>query len=552
MITKIPVVNTLYQWWDARIEKQELHSLTALLEKSIKKTSEVEVRALTEKTIQLLDHCKGNPVFKREMASLERSYFVFLKAKGKYLPKDYLAQENRDFVELFSKMGISSAFMRTHPEFLTIARQQFWQHYFPFVKLPVRMVGNELYLPLETKENTGRFHWKSWSEIQSLQMDHFRITYQGFAIGHADQSKHLVPLKTVEAQGKYALQFVTACPVGRALPSSISFMDSGHSFTQIILPKRDGDKAEVYSVGYYPRKLADFGMQLFKTVPGVYRNHDSNVSRIQAKQVIPIIKQYVLTDDYESSPCLYSLVQNMKPVCKALKEQGYKFGPITMDHIDKAMIDRNEPELDRILIGLTEIRELIVKNKIIVDIPIMSRKEKTLTIIKRFEQAQGKHTYHMLGANCTAASYRQEAFAVAFLDAKLDPDRAIRIFDSQVDIRDHRVGIVDRIGDIVARIFLHFFAALPLTGPILGNGSTHPDAVTLSSRYGRLRTLVPSVLSETAFATHQMLTAPFTSRPLFPAGEILSHSIPIIEPPSLWARLRYLWHRDSLLKQPHT
>lgn len=542
MISNIPIIGALYQWWCDHATKQEIVATTFTFEKLIKKPKNFDPAPLAQKTVELLEGCKDNPTFKNEIAKLERTYFSYLNKTGSALPQAYLSKENCQLVDTFSKMGISKEFLREHPEFLSLARKHFWQHYFPFVKLPVLMVGKELCVPFETGENTREFQWKPWSAIKDLKLKNFRVTYQGFAVGHPDKSKHLVPLKTVDAGGKYALQFVTTCPTGRGLPSSIDIKTSGHSFTQIILPKENAREAEVYSVGYFPRKYADLGLRVFKTVPGVYRNHDSNVSRIQAKQAFPIVKQYVFEDDTANNPSLFSLVQNMDAVCRALKEKNVDFQPITIDHINKAIHERNEPELDRILICLTEIRERIVKGSLNVSISAMSKKEKALTMMRRFEEAQGKHSYHVLGANCTAVSFQQEAFAVAFLDAKLDEGKAVRVYDSQVDMRDHKYRILDRIQEVIERILLHFFAALPLTGPLLGNGSTHPDATHLQTR-----PLIPSVLSQTAFATHQFLTATFTPRPLFPAGEILAQSTPVIEPPGFFSRLKYLWRRDSLL-----
>ena len=542
MISEMPIIGALYQWWINRTEKLEINNASTAFENLLKNPVASEIKPLKQKTVALLEHCKDNPGLKKEAAKLERSYFAFLIKKG-ILPSAYVIQENRDLVDKFAKLGISPDFLRRHPEFLSIAKEHFWQHYFPFVKLPVQMLEDELYIPFETAENTNNYTWKSWSRIKELNLENFRITYHGFAVGHPDHSKHLVPLKTVAAGNKYALQFVTSCPVGRALPSNIDFKTSGHSFTQIILPKEGSAESEVYSVGYYPRKISDLGFQFFKTVPGVYRNHDSNVSRIQAGQMIPIVKQYIFQDDLPSRPCLFSLVQNMDAIRAALETKGLTFDPITIEQIDKAMLERNEPELDRILIGLNEIRELIVKGKLSVPVKTMESKDKALTMMKRFEESQGKHSYNILGSNCTSVSYRQESFAVAFLDAKLDSDKAVQVYDSQVDIRDHKFSIIDRIRDLVEWIFLHFFAALPLTGPLLGTGSTHPDAVHLKSTQ-----FIPPILSETAFATHQMLTAPFTPRPLFPAGEILAQNTPIIKPPGFFARLKYLLNRDSLLK----
>lgn len=542
MISDIPIVGTLYQWWCDYSKKQELAAATFAFEELINKPKDSKAAPLTQKTLELLEHCKDNPVFKNEMGKLERTYFTYLNKTASPLPLAYLAKENRDLTAVFSKMGISAEFLNTHPEFLSIARKNFWQHYFPLVKLPVFMVGKELFIMFETGENTRKFEWKPWSTVKEFNLDNFRVTYQGFAVGHPDKSKRLVPLKTVDSGNKYALQFITTCPTGRGLPSSIDFQRSGHSFTQIILPRETAPDAEVYSVGYFPRKYSDFGFQIFKTVPGVYRNHDSNVSRIQAKQLIPIVKQYVFEKDSENNPCLFSLVQNMDAVCAALKAKNISFEPITMCQINKAISERNEPELDRILICLTEIREQIVKGSLRVPIQAMDRRKKAQTMIERFEAAQGKHAFRLLGSNCTAVSFQQESFAVAFLDAKLDGDKAVKVYDSQIDIRDHKYGILDRILEVAERILLHFFAALPLTGPILGTGSTHPDANHLKSKRA-----VPSVLSETAFATHQFLIATFTPRPLFPAGEILAQNTPVIEPPGFLARLKYLWNRHTLL-----
>jgi hypothetical protein len=541
MVSGIPIIGTLCQWWSNYTERQELSAVRTAFKRLMTHSPEAAVNRQVQRTVELLERCKNNSSLKRETAKLEITYFKFLNQMKIPLPAAYLAMENCELKEKFTNLGISADFLQSHPEFLSVAKKRFWKHYFPFVKIPIQMVGNELYLPFETQENSRVYAWKCWSDIQKLDLDNFRITYQGFAIGHADHFDHLAPLKLVNSDGKYALQFVTACPVGRRLPSSIDFKSSGHSFTQLILPKEGSSEAEVYSVGFYPRKISDFGMQFFKTVPGVYRNHDSNVSRIQAKQVIPIVKQYVLKEDASNSPCLLSLVNNMTAICDALKSKGVEFAPITLEQIDKAMFERNEPELDRILISLTEVRKQIIEGKLSVPIKLMERKEKALAMMRRFEKSK-EYPYHMLSFNCTAASYQQEAFAVAFLDAKLDRDAAVQVYETQRDIQNHQFGILDRIRDVFERIFLHFFAALPLTGLLLGIGSTHPDAKRLSPN-----DLIPSVLSKTAFAIHQTLTAPFVTRSLFPAGEILAKNTPIVEPPGFFSRLRYLFSRGSLL-----
>ena len=541
-ITNLPIIRTLYQWWNNRVERKELEAASRSFSALLKTPENAVPASLLSKAPLLIDRSKNNCALKKEVGKLERIFLTYQRNKGCPLPVQYLAVENRELVEKCVRMGMTREFLQAHPEFLMQVRERFWTHYFPFVGIPIQMVGNELYLPFEVRENSRQFAWKPWAEIAALNLDDYRVTYQGFAIGHSDRSSRLVPLKTVDSQGKYALQLITACPTGRALPSGIDFKASGHSFTQIILPQ--GERAEVYSVGFYPRKVADFGMRYFKTVPGVYRNHDSNVSRILAKQVVPIVKQYLFQEDAPNNPCLFSIVQNIGPICALLQQQGLRYAPITFDQIDKAMFDRNEPELDRILIMLTEIRKQIAAGRIQMPAAPMGREEKARLMIRRFEEAQGKHSYHMLGANCTAVSYRQESFAVAFLDAVLDQDKPIRVYDTQVDIRDHKFGWIDRLINLAERLFLHFFAALPLTGPLLGTGSTHPEAKRPSSNW-----LVPAILSETAAATHQLLIAPFTKRPLFPAGEIMAHNTPVIQPPGFYARLKYLCKRGLLLKQ---
>jgi hypothetical protein len=537
IINSIPIVRDFNLWWETRATRSQFEELISVFANF----KSIPTSALSQKAVHFIERYQESKELKREVAKLERVYFTFLKFSKLPLPTTYRTRENQELVGKFSKLGISSQFLYAHPEFLTKAREKFWNYYFPFVEIPVRMVGNELYLPVEVKENSGRYQFESWSNLQKLNLDNFRITYKGFAVGHPDQSLCLVPLKEVDSQGKYALQFVTSCPSGKRLPSSLDFKDSGHSFTQIIIPKRKGAKSEVYSVGFYPRKIDDFGLQFFKKVPGVYRNHDSNVSRIEAGQVVPIVKQYLLENDQATNPCLLSLLMHMNAICSAHRAHGLSCSPIAIEDVEKAMLERNEPELDRILIELTEIRKRIASGKIQVPIKPMSRREKAEVMKRRFENAQGKHSYHMLGANCTAASFREEAFAVAFLDASLDKDKATKVYASQIDIRDHQFGIFDRIRNILERVFLHFFAALPLTGIFLGTGLTHPDTPKNSSKG-----IVPSVLSETAFATHQLLVAPFAERPLFPAGELLAYNTPVIHPPSFFSRLKYLWRRSLL------
>lgn len=542
-IESIPIIGTLYQWYNEHSARKELEAATQAFSQLSHSSQPALFQPLAARTIDLIDHAKGNRALKREVAKLERTFFTFLQKTGKELPETYVTDENKDLVDKFSRMGISSQFLRYHPDFLSTAREKFWIHYFSLVKIPLMMVNDELYFPVEEEENAGRFTWTSWSKLKELDPDQFRITYQGFAKGHPDHSRFLVPLKTVDSQGKYALQFVTACPIGRRLPSAIDFKDSGHSFTQIIIPQEDKNTAEVFSVGFYPRKVADFGIRFFKTVPGIYRNHDSNVSRIQAGQVIPVVKQYLFHDDRVDDPCLLSILKNMDRISHYFEAQGKKCPIITKKQVEKAMLERNEPELDRLLIQLTDIRKSIAKGKIPICIQPMTRKEKAHIVKRRFEKAQGKHSYHMLGANCTAASFREEAFAVAFLDAVYDKDQAVKVYDSQVDIRDYPFGFFDKLRNILERIFLHFFAALPLTGPILGTGFTHPDTPDADSK-----SLVPSILSDTASATHALLVAPFVERPLFPAGEILAQQTPVIQPPGFWARLKYLFKRSLLYR----
>lgn len=541
-IAQLPLISTFLQWRSNRSDLREINASIAAFKKFLQKSDLTTPCSLPERTLERIERSKNNQALGKEVAQLERTYFTFLREIGRPVPVRYAARENCNLLEKFTKMGISSEFLRFNPEFLNIARTHFWAQYLHFVKLPIWMAGHELYFPFEVRENSRHFAWKSWSEIKKLNLEDYRITYQGFAIGHSDRSKHLVPLKTVEAQGKYAIQFVTSCPVGRGLPSTIDLKASGHSFIQLINPLRNSNVAEVFSWGFYPRKLADFGLQLFKTIPGIIRNHDSNVSRIEARQVFPIVKQYLFQDDAPNNPCLLAILQNMGTVCNALRAKGYRFSPLSIEHVDRAMIERNEPELDRILIELTKIRELIVEGKIQVPLIPMGREQKALTMIRRAEESQGKHSYHMLGANCTAASYREESFVVAFLDAVLDKDKPVRVYDTQIDMRDHRFGIFDRICNVIERVCVHFFAALPLTGPLLGTGFTHPEAIRATAHRA-----VPSVFAETAFATHQMLIAPFTPRPLFPAGEILAQDAPVIQPPGIIARIKYLLRRNSLL-----
>lgn len=541
LINSIPIIRDLSLWWESRATRFEFEKLISLFSQA----KPVPTEPLIQKTVHLIERYQEAKEFKREVAKLERVYLTFLKSSKRPLPSGYRSLENQELAAKFCKLGISSRFLNTHPEFLSKAREKFWNYYFPFVNIPVRMVANELYLPVEVKENSGRYEFQSWTQLQKLNLDHFRITYKGFAVGHPDQSSRLVPLKKIDSQGKFALQFVTSCPAGKRLPSSLDIKDSGHSFTQIIIPNNKGTKSKVYSVGFYPRKIDDFGLQFFKQVPGVYRNHDSNVSRIEAGQVVPIVKQYLLENDRANNPCLLSLLMHMNAICKASEAQGLSCSPIALEDVEKAMLERNEPELDRILIELTEIRKRIASGKIHVPIKPMSRREKAEVMKGRFENAQGKHSYHMLGANCTAASFREEAFAVAFLDAALDRDKAAKVYATQIDIRDHQFGFFDRMRNILERIFLHFFAALPLTGIFLGTGLTHPDTPDKAKKG-----IVPSMLSETAFATHQLLVAPFAERPLFPAGELIAHNTPVIHPPSFFSRLKYLWKRSLLFSNP--
>lgn len=553
MITAIPFIGPcLHKKYCDFFERREIDAVTAVFERCITRIDAATVASpppadetrLLQKAVDLLNHSQNNSALKKEAGKLERTYFTFLSKRGAALPANYVAKENRDLKETFSRLGISEEFLQTHPEFLAIAKKYFWQHYFPFIHTPVQMVNNELYLPFETVENARTYVMRPWTEIKRLNLDDFRVTYEGFAIGHPDRFSRLAPLKTVDSNDKYAVQFVTSCPTNRQ-PSPLSFESSGHNFIQIIVPKPGTAEAEVYSVGFYPRKIADIGIRFFKTVPGVDRNHDSNVSRIQAGQVIPIVKQYLFQDDADNNPCLYSLVQNMDAICAALRAQGLDLTPITLETIDSAMRERNEPELDRILITLTEIRNQIVARQLVVPIPRMGRVDKTRLMMQRFEGAPNL-LYNTLSSNCTAASYRHEAFAVAFLDAKLDRDRAIQVYGTQRDIRDHKFGIIDRIRDIFERILLHFFAALPLTGLLLGIGSTHPDARHIRSSRPRIIP-IPSVVSATASNAFQMLIAPFRPQSQFPAGAIISADNIPIRTPGLWARFKYLLSRDSLL-----
>lgn len=539
MIKRIPVFNSVYQYWCNYSARKELNEINIKFEELIKKPSQTEPFHL-KRAVKLLTYYKNNSGLKNELAKLERTYRQVLISKNLPLGP-YLEKENCELEKIFIDRGISKEFLKTHPEFLSIARQHFWKHYFPFVNFPIQMIeNNELQLKFECSQNRGTYEWKSWSDIKELDFDQFRITYKGFAIDGIDDFTQLVPLKEVNSN-KYALQFVTSCPINKRLPSSIDLKASGHSFTQIIVPKEGSDKAEVYSVGFYPKKISDFGYQFFKTVQGVYRNHDSNVSRIQAKQVIPIVRQYVFNDDATNNPCLYALLNHMDTICDSPEGKEKRLEKITLEQIDRAMLDRNEPELDRIHISLTEILKGIIEKELNVPILPMTREEKTKIMLSRFEESKN-HSYHILSHNCTAVSYQHEAFAVAFLGAKLDRDPSIKVYENQCDIQNHQFGIFDRIRDVVERFFLHFFAAMPLTGVLLGIGKTHPNA-----EHPHSANLVPSILTETASAVHKTLTAPFTKRPEFPAGELLSKNTPVIQPPGFFARLRYLLSRNSLL-----
>jgi hypothetical protein len=269
----------------------------------------------------------------------------------------------------------------------------------------------------------------------------------------------------------------------------------------------------VYSVGFFPRRYADLGFRPFKTTPGIYRNHDSNVSRIQAKQAIPLVKQYVLEKDVLKRPCLFSLAKH-----------GKKLGTVTVEEIRQAMIKGDRAELQRMQQSLTKVQELIAKGKCKVYIPPMDRKEKMMGFMQGFEAAQGNHPYHLLQRNCTAVSLEQEWFAMAFLDAKRDSAKPIVVYDSQIDIRDHKWGILAQIREVFERGLLHFFAAFPIVGPLLGTGSVHPEA----AKFTKERWWIPTLISETGFALHQLLTASFNPRPSFPAGEVLARNYPVV------------------------
>ncbi|MES2121733.1 MAG: hypothetical protein V4492_03015, partial [Chlamydiota bacterium] len=280
IIACIPIVGTIYQWYHNRADQREIDAASMAFQKFLQNPVASPLAAPAKKALELIERCKDNRALSREVAKLERVYFTFLRGTYRSVPEQYRVKENAEMVERFVQMGVTPEFLRYHPEFLTTARVQFWAHYFSCVKLPLWMRDGELYLPFEVAENTRHYHWKPWSQVEKLHLDDYRITYQGFAIGHPDRSRNLVPLKTVDASGKCAIQFVTSCPVGRGLPSTIDLKASGHSFTQLIIPMGHSHLAEVFSVGFYPRKIADFGIQFFKRVMGVYRNHDSNVSRI--------------------------------------------------------------------------------------------------------------------------------------------------------------------------------------------------------------------------------------------------------------------------------
>jgi hypothetical protein len=510
-MNSIPIIGTLYQWCSDWGTKRELTQAGYALQKLMKSGRGTASTPLTQRTLQLIERCKDSSSLKGEVAKLERAYMAHLSKTPRLLPSAYLAKENRALAEAFAKMGISQHFLLNHPEFLSAAKERFWQHYLPFVKCPIQMRGKELFLPIEQKENSGRYSWKSWSEIRKMNLDDFRVGYKGFAIGHPDRFKSLVPLKKVEAKNKYALQFVTTCPVGQGLPSSIDITSSGHSFTQMILPQEGTSQAEVYSVGFFPRGIEDLGFRPFKTVPGVYRNHDSNVSRIQAKQVIPLVKQYVFEKDAFKRPCLFSLAKH-----------GKKLGTVTVEEIRQAMIKGDRKELQRMQQALTKVQGLIASGKCKVCIPPMDRREKMLTMMQGFEAAQGNHPYHLLERNCTAISFEQEWFATAFLDAQRDSAKPIVVYESQIDIRDHKWGMLSQIREVFERALLHLFAAFPVLGPLLGTGSVHSEVVPE-------RWWISSLISETGFALHQLLTAAFNPRPSFPAGEVLARNCPVLE-----------------------
>ncbi len=543
-VQAFPAFQPMMGWWKTRQDRSQLDQAKKNLLVAIQEKNKLwfgkgkELAGRVELLLQTTEH---NSALKKELAAVERVYYTYLAKMGIPFPP-YRQEENQQLVKIFVEQGFDRNFLYSHPEFMTQARAQFWQYSFPVMGLKAVMQNGEPHLPVESLHTPGLYQLTPWSEVGKYNFDEYRWTYRGLARGGCDTSSRLVPLKRVHAAGKHVVQFVVASP-GGALPRVLDFARTGHSFTQIIIP--DGmDEGEVFSVGFYPRNLSDLGWQLFKRVPGVYRNHDSNVSRIQAGQVIPVVKQYVLPGDRRNSPCLFSIVENIQAVEAAFARQGKVFPRITKEDIDRAIFERNELKLDQITIILSDIRKQIEEGKLFISMNPMSAQAKANIVKQRFEEMQGKDAYCVLGANCTAVSYREEAFIAAFLDAKLDDAPSIRVFDSQVEMRDQKVSLIERIKDIASRILLHFFMALPVTGPLLGMGMRHPDSPDISDS-----SFVPPILSDTAKAAYAMLMAPFETRPVFPSGEILAGTRPIIEPPSLYQRVRYLWHRYWLLRQ---
>lgn len=501
-------------WRLINLFKQMVHN-PALVESHSSISPRSEDYPLTERNFAFLDKIKQNPSLRKVTAILER-YLLCLGKKVEragILPSalnnvslEYTTEQNEKLFAVFTRAGLSSAFLMDHPYFLDVARANHWHLLVPF--LPRLNFGqeNDFKIPVQVSSGSSSFTPMSWPELKNrlifdshssggLRIKNYRLTERGLVVGFNSDFQKMEPLKKVDSQGKCAIQFLTTCSPKNKLPRLTSVYETGHSMTQVIIPEKGSSRdhnppSDLYSFGFYPRYIPDLFSGPLQTVQGAYQSIDDDVTRILGGQHKAIVKQYELFDDTPDDFCLVSLLkeENQEMIQAELARQSSNLQWMNREALKGILEKRNRKDIEKALSQLTKMKELLINSDVVSTLNLASKEEKAFQFLEFIEDIQHKFPYDMLLNNCTYQAIRQEDLVCKLLNAKRDQAAPVQVYPpgKQVSIDDIDITLTDRVIEFSTRVGLTFLAATPL-GSLLGRGYALGVDESISTRWEAMK-----------------------------------------------------------------
>ncbi len=357
-------------------------------------------------------------------------------------------------------------YLAMHPRFYSIAKKNFWLmallHIKPqeqtHEKRPFYMEGGALRIKIQGEDRAYKVC--DWTEIEdeigkSLS---YRLLQRGLAKGKNDNFLNMEPFKEVDSKGRCVFQSITSLLRESSFsnPINVSMGNTGHVFSQIIIPKEEGEMSDVYSWGLFMKNWTDLGKEgPLATFAGCIKSPDDHWTKIidpdSRKGYMAIVKEYELTDDkpHSVSLCAYANSEDMNGLILAMKKRN--------------------------LVGFNKIVERLktVKNDLSAPPRLISKEDKAKLLVTLVDDHFRKgRDFQATEGNCSVENQWQERFIINLLDAVYYTGEPVKVYEYQLAQSEVKIGIIDRISNFFIKTLIFIGGLYPGSGA----GKAHSSA----------------------------------------------------------------------------